>query len=155
MTRLSRLGFMAITFITLLCVGCDSDTRSPALPTVSMKLGSANFLIEIANTDPNREHGLMQRDSMPGNHGMIFVFPDEKPREFWMKNTRFPLDIAYIDHTGQIVSIRQMKSYDLTSVPSNAPAKYAIELNLGVAAQAGLKVGDHVDVPVEARETKE
>ena len=120
-----------------------------------MKLGAGNFVIEIANTDPVREFGLMKRDEMPENRGMIFVFADEQPRQFWMKNTRIPLDITYLDASGKVVSIKQMKAYDLTSVPSDAPAKYAIELNLGWAAKAGLKVGDHVDIPAEAKEPKE
>ena len=71
-----------------------------------------------------------------------------------MKNTRFPLDIIFLDHSGQIVSFKQMKAYDLTSVPSDAAAKYAIELNFGAVQQAGIKVGDHVDIPAEAREPK-
>jgi uncharacterized membrane protein (UPF0127 family) len=145
---------LALSFVLALSLGCDAEKLSTALPTTNMRLGQAQFVIEIANTDPTREHGLMERDSMPNNRGMIFVFPDETPRAFWMKNTRIPLDIVFLDHAGQIVSIKQMKAYDLTSVPSDAPAKYAIELNAGAAQAAGLKVGDQVQIPPEAREPK-
>jgi hypothetical protein len=140
--------------ILLIAGGCSSSQPASALPTTNMHLGKADFVIEIANTDPVRMHGLMERDSMPNNHGMIFVFPDEQPREFWMKNTRFPLDIAYLNSAGQIVSIKQMKAYDLTGVPSDGAAKYAIELNLGIASAAGLKPGDHIDIPPEAKDAK-
>ena len=145
-----------LLLITALWItGCDSESRPAPLPTTKMQLGSANFDIEIANQDKTREHGLMQRDSMPMNHGMIFVFPAERPQAFWMKNTRIPLDIVYIDRDGKVVSIKQMKAYDLSTTPSDYPVKYAIELNLGVASQAGVKVGDHVDIPPEAKEAKE
>ncbi len=155
MTCVRRAGIVAVLSLWLLAgVGCDTESPPTPLPTTSMHLGQANFTIEIANTDPTREFGLMKRDTMPPNHGMIFVFSDETPRSFWMKNTRIPLDIAFLDHNGQVVSIKQMKAYDLTSVPSDAAAKYAIELNLGAAQAAGLKVGDHVDIPTEAREPK-
>ena len=146
---------VVVLLAALLVIGCDPEARVNTLPTTNMKLGAANFQIEIANKDKTREHGLMQRDSMPMNHGMIFVFPTEKPLEFWMKNTRFPLDIVYIDHDGKVVSIKQMKAYDLTGIPSESPAKYAIELNLGIASQAGVKVGDRVDIPPEARDATE
>jgi uncharacterized protein len=142
-------------FSLFVTAGCDNSAPASALPTANMHLGGADFVIEIANTNDVRMHGLMERDSMPNNHGMIFVFPDEQPREFWMKNTRYPLDIAYISSSGQVVSIKQMKAYDLTSVPSDSPAKYAIELNFGVASAAGLKVGDHIDIPAEAKDAKD
>ncbi len=143
--------FLSLLFITN---GCDSSPPVSTLPTTNMHLGNANFVIEIANSNDVRMHGLMERDSMPNNHGMIFVFPDEQPREFWMKNTRYPLDIAYINSAGQVVSIKQMKAYDLTGIPSDAPAKYAIELNLGAASTVGLKAGDHIDIPPEAKDAK-
>jgi uncharacterized protein len=135
--------------------GCHSASAPAELPTCSMTLGSRSFVIEIANTDPTREKGLMQRDSMPADHGMIFVFPDEKPRDFWMKNTRFDLDIAFLDASGKVVSIKQMKAYDLSTTPSDAPAKYAVELNKGAAANAGLKVSDQVQIPPQARDARE
>jgi len=155
MTAVRRASISILFLLSLLAGGgCDSSQALPALPTANMRLGYASFVVEIANSDPAREHGLMQRDSMPNNHGMIFVFADEKPRAFWMKNTRFSLDILYLDHAGKIVSIKQMQAYDLNSVPSEAPCKYAIELNYGVVSQLGLKVGDAIEIPPEAKDAK-
>jgi uncharacterized membrane protein (UPF0127 family) len=150
--------FATLSLALLLGNGCGSSAVQPApptLPTTTMHLGNADFTIEIANTDPTREFGLMKRDDMAPTHGMIFVFGEEQPRSFWMKNTRFPLDILYLDSTGKIVSIKQMKAYDLTAVPSDAPAKYAIELNFGTAKNYGIKVGDQVDIPPDARQPKD
>ena len=96
----------------------------------------------------------MERDSMPSDHGMIFVFPQEQDRYFWMKNTRFPLDILFVDAAGKIVSIHHMRAYDLSTTPSDFPAKYAIELNSGAAANAAVQAGDKLDIPQAAREPK-
>ena len=71
----------------------------------------------------------MRRDSLPSDQGMIFVFDKEEQRGFWMANVRFPLDIIFLDATGKVVSIKQMKAYDPSSTPSNGPAQYAIELS--------------------------
>jgi uncharacterized membrane protein (UPF0127 family) len=125
------------------------------LRTVQMRIGQKTFTLEVADTPGTREYGLMQRDSMPADHGMIFVFPDEDNRAFWMKNTRIPLDIIYLDHLGRVVSIKQMKPYDLSSVPSDGPTKYAIELNKDAAAGAGVKSGDTLTIPEAARDTKD
>lgn len=93
----------------------------------------------------------MQRDSMPTDHGMIFVFPDDQVRQFWMRNTRIPLDILFLDASGRIVSIHQMKPYDESQTSSDFPARYAIELNNGVVATTGAKVGEQLQVPDAAR----
>jgi uncharacterized membrane protein (UPF0127 family) len=118
-----------------------------------MRVGSSTYTVEIAKTDAHRQRGLMERDSMPQDWGMIFVFPDEAVRGFWMKNTRIPLDIIYLDSGGKVVSIHTMKPYDMNSTFSRLPAKYAVELNAGQAEKSGVKVGDVLVVPTEAKET--
>jgi uncharacterized membrane protein (UPF0127 family) len=112
-----------------------------------MKIGDKTFTLEVADSDATRQKGLMRRDSMPKDHGMIFVFAREAPLGFWMLNTRFPLDIVYLDSKGKIVSIKQMKPYDRTTVPSDGPAQYAIELKHGTALDAGIKAGDVLELP--------
>ena len=89
----------------------------------------------------------MFRDSMPADHGMIFVFDDVEVRGFWMKNTRIPLDIIYVGPDKVVVSIKQMEPFDLRNTSSDKPAQYAIELNKGQAAAAGLRVGDKLTIP--------
>src|ERR1051326_2699645 len=118
------LPLILITFVLALA-SCNPPAPSN-LPTVSMRLGDRTFQLEIADTLASREHGLMRRDSMPADHGMIFVFADEQVLPFYMKDTRIPLDIIFINASGAVVSIKQMKPYDLTTVSSDYPAKWAI-----------------------------
>ncbi len=132
------------------CAKVASPTRH--LTTTPMKIGNETFTLEIAARPEDRYRGLMFRDSMPADHGMIFVFPDTAPRSFWMKDTRIPLDILYLDADGTVVAIKQMKPYDLTGIHSDKPAKYAIELNQGAADRTGVKVGDRLNIPAAARD---
>lgn len=143
-----------LTPLVWCAIGCGRDEAS-GLATVNMQIGTKQFTLEVADTDVARAKGLMRRDSMPKLHGMIFVFARAEPQAFWMKHTRIPLDIIYLDADGKVVSIHQMKPYDLNTTPSAGPAKYAIELNKGMAAEAGVKAGDVLVVPKEAREPKE
>ena len=137
-------------------MGCQPSTPAAnGLPTVQMKIGSKNFTLEIANTAETKERGLMRRDSMPADHGMIFVFPAAEKRAFWMKNTRIPLDIIYIAESGKVDSVKQMQPYVETGVWSDGPFKWAIELNQGAAASAGVKVGDLLEIPEAAKTAKE
>jgi uncharacterized membrane protein (UPF0127 family) len=125
-----------------------SETR---LPTVRMQIGSETFTLEVAYSDEEQQQGLMNRRRLAPNFGMIFVNNDEAERQFWMKNTLIPLDILYLDRTGRVVSIKHMKPLDLTGVPSNGPAMYAIELNVGTAARVGVKPGDTLKLPDDVR----
>jgi uncharacterized protein len=117
------------------------------LPVIQMQLGSKSFTLEVAVTEDEQSHGLMYRSSMPATHGMIFVFPDERPISIWMKNTSIPLDLIFLSSAGKIVSIHSLKAFDITPVPSESPAKYGIELNQGAAAAAGIKKGDTLPIP--------
>jgi uncharacterized membrane protein (UPF0127 family) len=132
-----------------------TSTAAPGSQSVDVRLGGKTFHLEIAATHRARMNGLMHRPSLAADRGMLFVFGTQEPRAFWMRNVTFPLDIIYIDEAGTVVSIKVGNAYDDRSVPSDAPMRYAIELNKGAAASAGLKVGDHVEIPPEVREPKE
>src|SRR5215212_5947961 len=90
--------------------------------TVTVEIGGKPFTLEVAANDDDRQRGLMYRKSMPGDRGMLFVFPSERPLSFWMRNTLIPLDILYLDRFGKVVSVAQMKALDETGVPSGWPA---------------------------------
>ena len=147
-----RLAFsvLAVSFLA----GCSQTYKPPsALPKTQIKIGSKVYTLEIAADEPSREHGLMERDPIPQDWGMIFVFPDEQDRSFWMHHTRFALDILYVSASGKVVSIRTMKAYDENTTPSDGAAKYAIELTAGQAKLSGVKEGDVLTIPPEAKET--
>jgi uncharacterized membrane protein (UPF0127 family) len=135
-----------LPLILLAAAGCHDAG------TLDVRIGQTTFELELARTEAQQEKGLMERDSMPADHGMLFIFADEKELDFWMKNTRIPLDILFLDHVGRIVSIHTMKPYDLTPTPSDYPAKYAIELNAGAADAAPAHVGDTIEIPPSAKE---
>lgn len=120
-----------------------------------MSIGSRQFTLEVAATQLSRQRGLMDRELLPMDRGMIFVFRDEAIRGFWMKRTRIPLDILFLDSQGRVVDIKSLQPLDLRSVPSAAPAKYAIELNRGAVALCGVKVGDMLTIPPEAQNPTE
>lgn len=102
--------------------------------------------IEIADNEFETQTGLMYRDSMKENRGMLFVFPDSRPRSFYMKNTRFPLDIIYLDDNNTIVSFQEnAQPLNENSLPSNAPAKYVLEVNAGLVKKWQLEVGDKMN----------
>ncbi|OEK07429.1 hypothetical protein A8C32_17835 [Flavivirga aquatica] len=102
--------------------------------------------IEIADTDFDIQTGLMYRDNMKVKQGMLFVFDDEEPRFFYMKNTKIPLDIIYISKYKKIVSFQKnAKPFDETSLPSNLPAKYVLEVNAGMVDKWLLSVGDSLN----------
>ena len=98
--------------------------------------------IEIASSHDSRLTGLMNRDNLRHDSGMLFCFPDCRERSFWMKNTTVPLSIAYADDTGKIVSIKDMAPLSEEGISSDFPASYALEVNKGWFDDNDIKVGD-------------
>ena len=102
--------------------------------------------IEIANNEYEIQTGLMYRNKLDKNNGMLFIFPDVQMRSFYMKNTKIPLDIIYIAEDKSIVSIQKNAlPFDETSLPSEAPAKYVLEINAGLSDEWQLNIGDVID----------
>ncbi|RNL85636.1 DUF192 domain-containing protein [Sinomicrobium pectinilyticum] len=102
--------------------------------------------IEIADDEYKIQTGLMYRTAMKENRGMLFIFEDEEPRYFYMKNTNIPLDIIYFDSDKKIVSIRaNAEPLNEKSLPSGEPARYVLEINAGLAEKWGLQTGDYMN----------
>ncbi|AVR44071.1 hypothetical protein C7S20_01680 [Christiangramia fulva] len=102
--------------------------------------------IEIADTDYEHETGLMYRDSMKADRGMLFIYPSEEPRYFYMKNTYIPLDIIYYDKDSSLVSIQKNAvPRDETSLPSEGPSRFILEVNAGKADEWNLEKGDKIN----------
>ena len=113
-------------------------------------IGGQVFRLEVARTPQDRARGLMDRESLARDAAMIFVYADEAYRSFWMKNTIIPLDILFLDSHGVVVDVQTMTPQvgvpdsELTSYPSAAPARYAIEMNAGLATELGVEPGAQV-----------
>lgn len=112
-----------------------------------VELAGKRYAVEIADTDEERAQGLMFRDELPAGRGMLFIHDRQEPLAYWMKNTRIPLDILYFDEQRRLVS--QQRDVPPCALgdrcppyPSNAPARYVLELNAGEAAALGLKDGE-------------
>ena len=132
-------------------LSCRQDEGPPpaTFGTATIKVKGKPITVEIANTIERRDRGLMHRDSMPQDAGMLFIYKREETLSFWMKNTRIPLDIAFIKADGWICDIQQMDPGDLGSHESAMRAKFALEMNKGWLKANGVKVGDTVDIPLE------
>jgi uncharacterized protein len=102
--------------------------------------------VEIADTPQASENGLMFRDSLPEDRGMLFLFEQPKKASFWMRNAKIPLSIAYIDSTGKILEIKSMSPLDETVVPSSSDqVAYALEVNQGWFVRHGISSGAKID----------
>lgn len=134
-----RVLFLA--FCALLCGACMA--REP-----HVILNGERFTVELAETQQKQALGLMFRDSLPEDHGMLFIFPAAGMRSFWMKNTRIPLDIMYFDEELKLVSVAEnaqpCRTRRCPAYPSEGPAKYVLELNAGKAAELGVRPGDEL-----------
>jgi len=98
--------------------------------------------IEIAGNEASREMGLMYRQSMPDNMGMLFIFDRDEMRSFWMKHTFIPLDLLFINADFEIVTIRENnKPLIEWSIQSDAPARYVLEVNAGFCVEHGIQKG--------------
>lgn len=123
-------------------VPADGDA---ALPVTTLRVGGHEVRVEIADEDEERRRGLMYRDSLPEDRGMLFVYPEERTLSFWMRNTKIPLDVAYVDRAGTIVDIRSMDAQTDRLYESRRPAMYALEMNRGWFREHDVAVGDRVE----------
>jgi len=131
-----------LLLLVLLTLGCaDSAPPESDLPIAKIRVGNHEISVEVAADRETRNRGLMFRQSMPEDHGMLFVFPSERRLGFWMKNTPLPLTIAYADRTGRIVRIADLTPHDERPVSSVEPALYALEMNRDWFKKHGVIVG--------------
>jgi len=112
--------------------------------------GEKCFQVEVAKTESQRERGLMYREELGRDKGMLFIFDEDGMYPFWMKNTLIPLDMVWISSTGKVVfiaeNVQPCKSLLCPSVIPGAIAKYVLEVNAGICKDIGLKVGDSLSI---------
>lgn len=112
-----------------------------AIPLI---LGGTQVSAEVADTPQERALGLMGRVSLAPDTGMLFIYPDEAVRSFWMKNTPLPLSIAYISRAGRIVHLAELAPLSEDPVPSLHPTMYALEMEAGWFTAHDVKVGQTI-----------
>lgn len=140
-------------FLAALCIAAAlAPTPSPAqsqprLPVVELQAGIHVIRSEIASDHESRMRGLMFRERLGRNEGMLFVFDAKSIQCFWMRNTFIPLTIAFIDDDGGIVNLADMQPKSEDSHCSAKPIRFALEMEQGWFAKRGLKAGDRLQGP--------
>jgi hypothetical protein len=160
-TSTTRLTFVTGLLLVLACRGESKEESADyahiiPFDTASVRIASATdttrVIAELAETEEQRTMGLMERQSLAPNAGMLFLYATTQPDSsaFWMFRTRIPLDIAFVDSAGTIRSIQTMQPCQSTlaqgcpSYPAGAAFRGALEANVGYFAQHGIRVGDHL-----------
>ena len=140
------MRFLFIFISIAICTACSAGGPS-------VEIGGKRFNVEIADTTDKQALGLMFRDEMPAGDGMLFIFPTEAPRSFWMKNTRIALDIMYFDKDLNMVSAsldtQPCRVSRCPSYPSIAAAMYVLELNAGTAEKLGVGPGSTMTLDLD------
>jgi uncharacterized membrane protein (UPF0127 family) len=155
---------LLVTFVLALALACDGaggdsggdDNGDANLTTATIALVGvtgqrAELTVELARTSAERSRGLMFREEMAEERGMLFVFAQETRTGFWMKDTKIPLSIAFIASDGMILETQDMEPL---SKALHRPARaygYALEVNQGWFGRHGLGAGDRVEIPAEAK----
>jgi uncharacterized membrane protein (UPF0127 family) len=138
--------FTALLFATTALFPFSQVRANEVLKTEHLRLGSQKIVVEIANSDASREHGLMFRKHLGRNRGMLFVFNDERPLNFWMKNTLIPLSIGYFDREKRLVKTLEMVPAVMGVIEppvysSEKPALYALEMEKDWFPKNRIKLG--------------
>ena len=136
-----------ILLVSCLLPACSPTSAAAPQVIIHPQSGTPiHVVVEIADTQEKRQLGLMYRNELPAFGGMLFIFPQQGPLSFWMKNTSLPLDIIYINADFTIVHIAENTApYSTANIPSQHPAKYVLEVNGGFCRQHGIVAKDRVE----------
>ncbi|OJX17885.1 MAG: hypothetical protein BGO82_16855 [Devosia sp. 67-54] len=134
---------LAMTLVLLsAAAACSADNRG----VFHTAKGDFAFTLEIADTEAQRERGLMFRTSLAPDAGMLFDYHQEQQAAFWMQNTLIPLDMIFIAADGTVKTIHvNARPMDPTSIPSEVPVRFVVEIAGGRSQEIGLKVGDRFE----------
>jgi hypothetical protein len=142
-----RACFTAVLALVCLFVSTVEPAWAQSLDRLEIVTASGvhSFSVEVVSDDASREKGLMYRRFMPEDRGMLFDFGQQAPVAFWMKNTYIPLDMIFISRQGVVKNVvANAEPFSERLIPSAGPVYGVLEVNGGVAARIGLKVGDKV-----------
>ena len=135
-----------VLFVSHGPIGAD-EAAQPTLPIVELSVGGVSLAVEIASSGEQRYMGLSFREWLAEDAGMLFVYPDERPLTFTMRNTRIPLSIAFISEALVIDEIVDMDVGPGQLFPSTRPARYALEVNQGWFERNGVAPGAKIAMP--------
>jgi uncharacterized protein len=137
---LHRLLVLAAGLL-MLTTACTNDSRVEIISPGGITL--VDVQIEIANTDAERETGLMYRQHLDSNAGMLFVFKQPEHLSFWMKNTEIPLDMIFANDDRTIIGIvANAEPFSERQLSVNGDSQYVLEVNGGFARRHGIAPGD-------------
>lgn len=138
-------NLLLLCVLPLVAASCGDEPPRLALRTDVLRVKGHEIRAEIARDPGEMARGLMYRHSLGRDRGMLFVYETPRILSFWMKNTRIPLDIAFLDDGGRILQIEEMRPYDeLSRTVSREPARYALEMNQGWFVRNGVAAGDRI-----------
>ena len=135
---------IALVLAGALAAASQASWADAAFKTTRIQVGAHALKVEVAASDPQRAQGLMHREKLGENDGMLFIFDEPGYHSMWMKNTLIPLSVAFVDGEGRILNILDMEPQTLDSHMAAGPARYAIETNKGWFAKKKIKAGDKV-----------
>ncbi len=146
---MKKLFLFPLTFIFLFsALSCTNEKLPSKDLKITRKDGTAITLsAELAITEAERNHGYMERKTIPDGTGMLFVFEKDQTLSFWMKNTPHPLSIAYVDSKGKIRDIFDMTPFSLSPIVSTVSVRYALEVPQGWYKKNDITVGDVIEIP--------
>lgn len=154
--RFAALGLALVVFVLgASACGGDDDPDARFDVTVAQGDSHATVWVEVAATFRERQQGLMLRQELAEDAGMLFLFPRDGQVGFWMKDTYLPLDIAYISAAGEVLEVRQATPLDETVLAPAQPYRYVLEVNQGWFERHGLGVGAKVTLPTGLPTAKE
>lgn len=135
-------GLAMACAVSLPLVACASDADL----VIHSATGDHRFTVELVDTPENRAQGLMYRQDLADDAGMLFDFKEERPVSFWMRNTYIPLDMLFITANGEIANIHvNARPHDPTSIPSDGPVQFVLEIPGGRSVELGIAAGDTVE----------
>ena len=140
----SLLNLFAAGAALTFCINSQAQ-ENQTFPVTQLNAGINLIKAEVATTSAQHERGLMFRDHLGANEGMVFIFNPAQPVCMWMKNTLIPLSVAFMDEHGAVINVEEMKARTLDSHCSKKDATYALEMNTGWFAKKNIKPGFVID----------
>jgi uncharacterized membrane protein (UPF0127 family) len=140
MGRFADMGRCAAVAVAIAFAGA----ARAEMPLAELGVGMYRIEAEVAHSFQTRQTGLMNRRTMPLQHGMVFVFPEDATHCMWMKNTFLPLSVAFLDAKGRVLNIEDMQPQTEDNHCAAGAARYALEMNAGWFRERGVKPGDSI-----------